>query len=138
MFWYNIQVQICISYNMVALLAEVNSFFLHSRKLLQMVQIRFEHWFYKFVAFLNLVSFVVFRGLSLGGITYGMFVWYTRVPRWYYGSICGSMIVMNVMNPILFWRLLKSDFMRGNSPKVAQNGQMVNGNNNVKNHVKQH
>ncbi|XP_071093216.1 TLC domain-containing protein 2-like [Haliotis cracherodii] len=134
MFWYNMHHRVAIAFNMVALLAEVNSFWLHSRKLLQMIQMKFEHWFYKAVAFMNLVTFAIFRGASLVSITVAMCFWYQRVTALYYFSLGSAMFVMNVINPILFWRLLKSDFLRKRRPehkaeKFAVNGH---GNNNVK------
>ncbi|KAL3856345.1 hypothetical protein ACJMK2_011114 [Sinanodonta woodiana] len=133
MFWYNLHMRMCIGYNVVALLAEVNSFFLHSRKLLQMMNVGFNHWFYKLVALLNLVTFAFCRGWSLSRITFGMWIEGFRVPTVYFRTLMGSMFIMNGINPVLFWRLLKSDFLRSLEKKKLK----VNGNNNVaENHLK--
>ena len=39
MFFYHVLMSTCLPFTVVALLAEVNSFFLHSRKLLQLYQV---------------------------------------------------------------------------------------------------
>ncbi|XP_064648656.1 TLC domain-containing protein 2-like [Lineus longissimus] len=137
MFFYNMATSRCIGYNVYALMAEVNSFFLHTRKLLQMCHVRFDHWSYKINAVLNIVTFVVFRGLSLGTITMGMITpgERYRVSTIYWYTLCGSMFVMWGINPILFWRLLKNDFLRKDYQQVKTDDQgLKNGiaNNNIK------
>jgi hypothetical protein len=67
-----------------------------------------------------------------------MWFWGHRVDRVYYTCLGVSMFVMIVMNPILFMRLLRSDYLRGSSRgskgKGATGsegkGHVVNGNNN--------
>ena len=111
-FFYNVMICKCISFTCVALLAEVNSFFLHTRKLLQMLDYSFDHKLYRVNAVLNIISFIVGRGLSLGTITLGMCYWYHRVGTFYYCVLFTSMLVMNSMIPVLLWRLIKNDFLR--------------------------
>ncbi|XP_050410628.1 TLC domain-containing protein 2 [Patella vulgata] len=137
-FYFNIYKQAYIAFNCVALLAEVNSFFLHSRKLLQMLQYQFQDSFYKIVCVMNLLTFFVFRGISLVSISLSMMFWRDRVTKVYYYSLFSSMFFMNVMNPILFWRLLKNDFLRPSKSKSESKlayGEketvVMNGNNNV-------
>lgn len=114
MFLYNVVSCRCIGYNVVALLAEVNSFFLHTRKLLQMHNFPFNHWGYRLNAVLNIITFAVCRGYGLGRITYGMAseTDRSRVPLAYFVVLCVSMFIMNFLNPILFCILLKNDFFR--------------------------
>lgn len=134
MFWFNSHERICIGYNVVSLLAEVNSFFLHSRKLLQMNRVNFHHWLYRTVVWLNLGTFLFCRGWSVGRINYGMFVESQRVPDFYFGCLCFSMTFMTILNPILFWRLFKNDVLRYYSIKTKPK---INGNNNINtNHIK--
>ncbi|KAH3887339.1 TLC domain-containing protein 2-like [Dreissena polymorpha] len=57
MFWYNFHCRMCIGYNVVALMAEINSFFLHSRKLLHMLKFEFTNNFYRAVCYVNLLTF---------------------------------------------------------------------------------
>lgn len=122
MFWSNVHTGSCIGYNCVALMAEINSFFLHSRKLLQMSEIGFNHWFYKLVTYLNLFSFVSCRGFSICRIFYGMYIEPSRVPRLFYICLSMSMVVMSVINVILFWRLFKSDILKPQKQQPKLNG----------------
>lgn len=122
MFWSNVHTGLCIGYNCVALMAEINSFFLHSRKLLQMYEIGFNHWFYRLVTYLNLFSFVSCRGFSICRIFYGMYIEPSRVPVVFYVCLSMSMVVMSVINVILFWRLFKSDILKPQKQQPKLNG----------------
>ncbi|XP_062591701.1 TLC domain-containing protein 2-like [Saccostrea cucullata] len=122
MFWSNVHQGSCIGYNCVALMAEINSFFLHSRKLLQMWKIGFDHWFYKLVTYLNLFTFVSCRGFSICRIFYGMYIEPSRVPFFFYCCLSLSMFVMSVINVVLFWRLFKSDILKPPKPQLKLNG----------------
>lgn len=138
MFWYNFHARMCIGYNVLALMAEINSFFLHSRKLLQMCQIGFHTNLYKLVAYLNLITFVLCRKTSVSRIFYGMFTEGDRVPRLYFIALTFSMTVMAVINIILFWRLFQTDILKSyekNREEVTIKVSKVNGNNNT-NHIK--
>ena len=138
MFWYDFHAKICISFNVVALMMEINSFFLHSRKLLQMANFSFDHWFYKIVVYLNLFTFLIFRGYPSARITYGMFVEAHLVPKLYIYGIYISMFIMNGINPVLFWRLFRNDILRnwGRKPESKKHA-LLNGNNNLlKNNTK--
>lgn len=128
MFYYNLYNTEWIPFNIIALLIEVNSLFLHSRKLLQMIGVPFTSWLYRIVIFLNISTFVIFRGIPLIAISIALTQWYSRVTLTYYLSLCSSMFVMLVMNPILFMRLLRSDYLRKGTSR--RNIKVMNGNNN--------
>lgn len=129
MFFYNLVNGEWLAFNVIALLVEVNSFFLHSRKLLQMINVPFDCRFYKTVIFLNITTFVIFRGAPLAALSWAMTQWYDRVTLTYYCCLGASMFVMIVMNPILFMRLLRSDYLR-NKSHSSKNVTVLNGNNN--------
>ena len=132
MFWYNFHAKMCIGFNAVALMAEINSFFLHSRKLLQMTKFPYDHWFYKSVIYLNLSTFLVCRGYSCARITISIFTEGYMVPRGYLICIGIAMFVMNCINPVLFWRLFRNDVLRNWSGKQMDKKEMLqNGNNNL-------
>ncbi|XP_076453022.1 TLC domain-containing protein 2-like [Babylonia areolata] len=153
MFYYNLVNCDWLAFNIIALLVEVNSFFLHQRKLLQMLGTPYTCRLYRVTIFLNITTFVVFRGIPLAAITWAMTQWYHTVTLTYYVSLFLAMLVMVVMNPILFMRLLRSDYLRGSSSarqrgswKGGEKAAAVNGNNNhldkssssgTPNHVKQ-
>ncbi|ESN90670.1 hypothetical protein HELRODRAFT_145549, partial [Helobdella robusta] len=108
-FTYNIVASRCVAYTVVALLSEVNTIFLHSRKLLQMHKCPFDHWIYRLNALLNLVTFVCCRFLCNAWITYGMLATRQRVSIFYFWILAAAMFVMWVTNVMLFWRLVQSD-----------------------------
>ena len=133
-FYYNIVNCEWLAFNVVAFLVEVNSFFLHQRKLLQMMGTPYNSLLYRVTIFLNITTFVVFRGIPLVAILWAMAHWYHRVSLAYYLALGASMLVMVVLNPILFLRLLRSDYLRGRSRSGAKPSLaatvVANGNNN--------
>ena len=132
MFWYDFHAKMLIAFNVIALMAEINSFWLHSRKLLQMIKFSYQHWLYKFVIYTNLLTFLVCRGYSCTRITISIFMDREMVPPSYYYAIIAAMIVMNGINPVLFYRLFKNDVIRNWSRKDADKKHALqNGNNNL-------
>ena len=121
MFWYIMHMMTCVPYSLIALLTEVNTVFLHCRKLYQMSRADLSHWTYRLLVTANIVTFAVFRGIALGWITFGLTDGRqnVRVSPWFYWCLWTSMVIMNVINPIFFWKLLKSDFLRKRSQKPA-------------------
>jgi hypothetical protein len=112
-FVYNIFECRYIGYTIIALVVEVNSIFLHLRKLMQMASVGFQNPVYRIVTFFNLISFVGCRFLfSLALITYGLIVYRDRMSTFYYCILTATMFVMWVVNSILFWRLVKNDLLR--------------------------
>lgn len=136
MFWYNFHCKMCIGYNVLALMAEINSFFLHSRKLLHMLNFDFDNKFYRAVCIVNLLTFFFCRGWSLCKISYGMATEYHRVPVFYFRCLTVSIFVMNMISPVLFWRLFKNDILRNLLASPKKSKHMVNGNNNKNTHIK--
>lgn len=113
----------CIAYSVIALLAEVNTVFLHSRKLLQMAGVAFDRPLYRANAALNLATFVTCRFVCLVWIGYGIICWRELVGRFYIIAAWLAMIVMCPINAVLFWRLLCSDVLgwRRSRSKPASN-----------------
>jgi len=100
-----------IAYSAVALIAEINTIFLHFRKLLQMAGTSFSHLLYRINAAANLVSFVSCRFVCLFWILYGIVVYNSRISWAYMMAISSCAAVMLVINAVLFWRLLCSDVL---------------------------
>lgn len=111
MFVGNFANSYCIAYSVIALLAEVNTIFLHSRKLLQMLGVNFESPLYRANAAVNLVTFLCCRFVCIVWIGYGIVVDGNRVGALYIVAAYLSMIVMCPINAVLFWRLLCSDVL---------------------------
>lgn len=113
MFYYNIHIKSQIAFNIVALTVEINSVFLHWRKLLQMAKISFDSPKYLLVKYINLISFVIFRGGPLVTISICCIIWRHKVSMTYLLGITLTTFLMDILNLILFWRLFKSDILRG-------------------------
>lgn len=111
-FGYTVQYKVNAPYCIIALMVEVNSIFLHARKLMQFNQWPFTHWLYKIVVCLNLITFLGFRfsGVALVGV--GIYYNWYRMTSIYRFFVVISMVVMSSINPILFWRLVKTDVLR--------------------------
>lgn len=111
-FIYNLTVCRYIGYTNVALLVEVHSVSLHLRKMMQMAGVSFHNIIYRLNNIVNLIMFLGFRMLAIAWISVGM-IWYNkRMSTFYIFLLCSTMFVMWVINLILFWRLIKSDFLR--------------------------
>ncbi|BFZ19115.1 hypothetical protein BsWGS_22154 [Bradybaena similaris] len=120
MCYYNICIKSHIGFNIVALSVELNSVFLHWRKLLQMMKTPFDSRRYTIIKCLNLISFLIFRGGALVVISTGCILWRQKVSTWYYLGISSTTLFMDILNVILFWRLFKSDFLRGRQGRGAR------------------
>lgn len=102
-----------IGYQMFALLAEVNSIFLHARKLFSLFNIPRENFYVHFNMVLNIVTFFLCRLCMLFFVT--LFVYYDRyrVGDYYFLFVsCILIPVMWIINPILFYRVLYTDFLK--------------------------
>lgn len=111
-FFYNVVQCRCIAYNVIALLAEVNSAFLHARKLLHMSGYKYTGWLYRITATGNLITFIPCRFGGLAWIIYGMTQWSHRVGRIYLYLLGVAVVVLWLTNVILYWRLICSDLLR--------------------------
>ena len=109
-----------VSYTAFTLIAEINSIFLHSRKLMQFAGISFKSMTYRINCAINLWTFVIFRMTSLASICYGMHVWYARTGLYFYTCLVLSMFVMVPINIILLWRLACSDIFRSRFHKQSK------------------
>jgi len=103
---------------MFALLAEVNSIFLHIRKLLHYYHYPRENVFVRLNMLLNVISFLFCRLVMLfyvtkfvyhdryriGDVNY-MYVMYVLIP------------IMWIMNPVLFYRIVYTDFFKKHKQK---------------------
>ncbi|CAF0727214.1 unnamed protein product [Adineta steineri] len=102
-----------IGYQMFALLAEVNSIFLHARKLFYLFHIPKENFFVRLNMILNIFTFFFCRLCMLVFVT--IFVYHDRyrVGDYYYLFVSFILIpVMWIINPILFYRVLHTDFLK--------------------------
>lgn len=142
-FWYNIQYRINIGYTVICLFAEVNSIFLHARKLLQFDHCPFENWLYKSVVFLNLSTFITFRFFGISYVGYGIVV---ETQKGKVTLVCGTLLSLimfatYILNPVLLWRLVKNDVLRNlryRTRKLETNKLELNGHLNANAMTKVH
>ncbi|XP_053376148.1 TLC domain-containing protein 2-like isoform X2 [Mercenaria mercenaria] len=128
---YHLQKKMCIAYNLIALLPEVNSIFLHARKLLKGGNPDIYH----VVLVLNILTFIFFRFIPISRVLYGLFTDYHLVPRLYMQCLSAASVVLTTVNIGLFIRLARTDYRYFRSLKQKEKPfvkQVVNGNNNEK------
>jgi len=119
-FVYNVLESRYLAYTVIALLTEVNSVFLHSRKLLQMRKWPFDHWLYRVNNWVNLLTFLPCRFGAVAWISYGMMKYYYRFTVFYWITLAVTMFIMWIIYFILFWRLLKNDVLRSGKKSTGR------------------
>jgi len=98
---------------MFTLLAEVNSIFLHGRKIFHLFNIPRENFFVRLNMVINIITFFLCRLCMLFFVT--IFFYYDRYRMEDYYCYFGIYILIPIMwiiNPILFFRLLHTDFIK--------------------------
>ena len=119
MFYYNVHLRAQIGFNVMALIVEFNSLFLHWRKLLQMVAVPYNSRHYLMVKYGNLISFSLFRFGGTFLITWSIYAFGHQMSAVYWWCISFSMLFMNILNVVLFRRLFMGDVLRGQDGKRA-------------------
>lgn len=111
-FTYNWTAKVCLGYSILALMAEINSIFLHFRKLLQYSTVGYETKIYRTTSLLNLISFILCRLLPQCRILNGFYIDGHKLPRMYMVTLSIIFPPGFIINVILFWRIFKSDVLR--------------------------
>lgn len=100
-----------IGFSVVALLVEINSIFLHLRQILLMAN-QLKTTLYRLNSLLNLGTYVIFRISTLAWMTRWLVLNRENIPLLIYTIGSVGMAIMTVMNIVLFYRLLRSDFLK--------------------------
>ncbi|KAG8450768.1 hypothetical protein GDO86_003149 [Hymenochirus boettgeri] len=100
-----------VGFSVVALLVEINSIFLHLRQILLMANL-LKTTFYRLNSLLNLGTYVIFRISTLAWMTRWLVINRDNIPLLTYTIGSVGMAIMTVMNIVLFYRLLRSDFLK--------------------------
>ncbi|KAK3589146.1 hypothetical protein CHS0354_017114 [Potamilus streckersoni] len=101
-----------VGYAVVALLVELNSIFLHMRQLLQICGFQKDNQFYRLNSIVNLGTFVGCRIATLAWMTRWIVINKNLIPLVFYSLGSMGLALTTVMNIILFYRLLRSDFLK--------------------------
>ncbi|XP_003378638.1 conserved hypothetical protein [Trichinella spiralis] len=100
-----------VGYCIVAMMVEVNTAFLHARKLMQMGGFSREQLCVRINIACNLATFCTFRFIPLTMLTLAIFTEKNRLPSWFWIYYSISIAVLNVINVILFYRLIRTDVL---------------------------
>ncbi|KRY93483.1 putative tRNA (uracil-O(2)-)-methyltransferase [Trichinella pseudospiralis] len=100
-----------VGYCIVAMMVEVNTAFLHARKLMQMGGFSREQLWVRINIVCNLATFCTFRFVPLTMLTLAIFTEKNRLPSWFWIHYSISIAVLNVINVILFYRLIRTDVL---------------------------
>ncbi|RXN13255.1 TLC domain-containing 2 [Labeo rohita] len=115
---FGISVLTCryVGFAVVALLVEINSIFLHLRQVLRMANLA-KSTFYRVNSMINLGTYVVFRINTLAWMTRWLVLNRDLIPLISYTIGSVGLAIMTVMNIVLFYRLMRSDFMKSSREK---------------------
>ncbi|XP_060902888.1 TLC domain-containing protein 1 [Labrus mixtus] len=125
-FLYALYTQLYVAGAVIALFVEVNSVTLHLRLLLKLAGAQSSSLYY-YNKFTNIFTYVTFRLSTQFYLTWYLVTNYSWLDNGTYFLI--SMIVMNVMILIYFYRLLRTDFFSSRKSSVVQNGTHNNSRN---------
>ncbi|XP_076002130.1 TLC domain-containing protein 1 [Genypterus blacodes] len=118
-FTYSLFTQLYVAGAVVALFVEVNSVTLHMRLMLKLASAQSSSLYY-FNKLANLFTYVSFRLCTQFYLTWYIVSNYTWMDHGGYFLI--SMMLMNVMILIYFYRLLRADFFPSSKHRADQNG----------------
>ncbi|KAG9265197.1 TLC domain-containing protein 2 [Astyanax mexicanus] len=108
-----------IGFAVVALLVEINSIFLHLRQMLRMANVS-KSTFYRVNSMINLGTYVVFRINTLAWMTRWLVLNRDLIPLLSYTVGSVGLAIMTVMNIVLFYRLLRTDFLKSSREKEVK------------------
>lgn len=118
-FVYALYTELYVAGAVIALLVEVNSVTLHLRLMLKLAAAQGSSVYYV-NKFANLVTYVTFRLSTQFYLTWYIVHNYSRLDHG--GYFLASLIVMNIMILIYFYRLLRADFFSRSQSSAGQNG----------------
>ncbi|XP_026108025.1 calfacilitin-like [Carassius auratus] len=98
----------------VALFVEVNSVFLHTRLLLKLAKVAHNSFIYTVNKLLNVLTYMTFRLGAQFYLTWYLIHHYSTLDHALYFLI--TMMLMNIMILIYFYRLLRTDFFSKRHP----------------------
>ncbi len=101
-----------IAYALIGSMVELNSVFLHGRQLLLMYGFSKDSLLYKLNNVFNVLTYITLRFI-LGSIMLFIFLPadYEKMSRFWFWSFVLSTVTLLVINAILFYRLMRSDFL---------------------------
>lgn len=117
-FFYDLYYTNCIAFNVILIAPEINSIFLHNRKLMHFKGVSQQSTSYKINLYLNLITFVIFRFGFLSSVLFGLVLLRNKVSPVFWWLAGTTFTVVMVMNGVLFSRLLKGDVFKKSKSMV--------------------
>ncbi|XP_055338305.1 TLC domain-containing protein 2-like [Paramacrobiotus metropolitanus] len=100
-----------IGFPVFSLFVEVNSLFLHWRQILRILGIPKNRPFYHVISLLNVSTFILFRLGTFVCLSYLHFSYSNRIPRIVNVTATICFVIAVIMNVVLLYRLVRSDFL---------------------------
>lgn len=119
-FCYHMTNLFSVGYTVVALFMEFNSVFLHARKLLKFYGYTNEELITRVNKLLNMLTFVFFRFGVLIFIYVSMYIDRSRISIPYALFLFVCVFLMNIINVVLFKRLMITDYIRPRMKRKQQ------------------
>eukprot|EP01063_Lacrimia_lanifica_P035815 TRINITY_DN6931_c0_g1_i1.p2 TRINITY_DN6931_c0_g1~~TRINITY_DN6931_c0_g1_i1.p2 ORF type:complete len:257 (+),score=117.33 TRINITY_DN6931_c0_g1_i1:85-855(+) len=110
-----------LGYAALALVIELHNVFLHTRQLMNFLGYSMAHQAYRVNSFVNLLALVLIRGVTSVYMTRWLYDNAGAVPPVPLAIGGFGMTVINIMNAVLFYRLVQADWLTHKKPeKVAR------------------
>ncbi|XP_054857671.1 TLC domain-containing protein 2 [Eublepharis macularius] len=108
-----------VGFATVALLVEINSVFLHLRTILRMAGLSHTSY-YRVTSLVNLGTYMVFRISTLAWMTRWLVLNRESIPAATYVVSAVGLAIITPMNIVLFYRLLRNDYLRSSQHDKRQ------------------
>uniref|UniRef100_A0A3Q1FET8 TLC domain containing 2 n=1 Tax=Acanthochromis polyacanthus TaxID=80966 RepID=A0A3Q1FET8_9TELE len=109
-----------VGFALVSLLVEINSVFLHIRQSGPEIASPRPSLAFSITSWLNLGTFLVFRGFTLGWMSRWLACHSEHMPRYVLMMGTAGLTLVSIMNAALFYKLLRADILR-NTSKASNN-----------------
>ncbi len=107
-------------YAIFTIVAEINSVFLHGRQLLLMYEVPTDSTLYKVNSIINVSTYIIFRLTPFAMLVPVALRDRHRLPPLYAAALTVGSVVLFVINAVLFYRLIKRDFLSKNAVVSTQ------------------
>ena len=109
---YNVCYARYLGYTAIELMAEINSIFLHGRKLMQMAGVKLTNPVYRTNVLVNLVMVLACRLGASSFLLYHALTHRSSLSFSFIVILSSGLVVALIINAFIFWRLLRNDVLR--------------------------
>ncbi|XP_072026466.1 TLC domain-containing protein 2-like [Amphiura filiformis] len=112
-------------YAIFTIVAEINSVFLHGRQLLLMYEVPTDSRLYKVNSIINVFTYIIYRLTPFAMLVPVALKDRHKMPPFYATSLSIGSFVLLVINVVLFYRLIKRDFLSSKNEAVKQRDDIM-------------